>query len=469
MVGTMRGRHEYSVTSRSKNRGQRNLVTAVKQAGEIAASQAQGPAEVADGNASMQPGSRNRKWQSGFISNSAGVLRERNFRRFYTGYVTSLFGTSMSSVALAFAVLDGGGNAADLGYVFAAGVVPQVLFMLGGGVIADRLGRRPVMLAADAVRFTVQATLAAALLAGSPPIWLFVVLEALLGTGEAFFTPALGALTPDIAPPRRLSDANALLGLAQSVTRITGPAVAGILVAATMPGVVIALDAASYGASVLALSLLRLPARKAPLRSPLRDLADGWSKFRSLTWLWVTTVQYALFNLFTWAPYLLLGPVLSKDYLGGARAWGLILTAQAAGAILAGTLLVGRRPRRPVVAAVIGAFGYPMPCLLLALHAPVWGVAAGALAAGVGSAVSNTFWTTALQQQVPPEMLARAMAFSLTGSFALGSAAFTVIGPIAAVAGAGTVLGVAAAWGILSPAVVLAVPAVWSVAWRPGG
>jgi len=442
-------------------------MTAVKQAGDAVAGQVTESAVPADDDTRRQPGSRVLKWRSGFISNSAGVLRERNFRRFYAGYVTSLFGTSMSSVALAFAVLDGGGNAADLGYVFAAGVVPQVLFMLGGGVIADRLGRRPVMLAADAVRFTSAATLAAALLAGSPPIWLFVVLEALLGTGEAFFSPALGALTPDIAPPRRLSDANALLGLAQSVTRITGPAAAGILVAATMPGVVIALDAASYGASVLALSLLRLPARKVPLCSPLRDLADGWSQFRSLTWLWVTTVQYALFNLFTWAPYLLLGPVLSKDYLGGARAWGLILTAQAAGAILAGALLVGRRPRRPVVASVIGAFGYPMPCLLLALHAPLAGVAAGALAAGVSSAVSNTFWTTALQQQVPPEMLARATAFSLTGSFALGSAAFTVIGPIAAVVGAGTVLGVAAAWGILSPAVVLALPAVRSVAWRP--
>ena len=395
------------------------------------------------------------------------MLRERNFRRFYWGYTTSLLGTSMSSVALAFAVLDGGGTATDLGYVFAAGVVPQVVFMLGGGVIADRLGRRPVMLTADAVRFGVQATLAAALFAGPPPIWLFVVLEALLGTGEAFFTPALGALTPDIAAAGQLSDANALLGLAQSATKITGPALAGVLVAVTMPGVVIALDAASYAASVLALSLLRLPARKAPRHSPLRDLADGWSQFRSLTWLWVTTLQFTLFNLITWAPYLLLGPVLSKDYLGGARAWGLILTAQAAGAILAGTLVVGRRPRRPVVASVIGAVGDPMPCLLLALHAPAYGVAAGALAAGVGSAVSSTFWTTALQQQVPPEMLARATAFSLTGSFALGSAAFTVIGPIAAVVGAGTVLGVAAAWGILSPAVVLAVPAVRSVTWRP--
>jgi hypothetical protein len=391
------------------------------------------------------------------------VLREPNFRRFYAGYVTSLFGTSMSTVALAFAVLDGGGSAADLGYVFAAGVVPQVAFMLGGGVIADRLGRRPVMLAADLVRFAVQVTLAVALLTSTPPIWLFVLLEGLLGTGEAFFTPSLTALTPDIAPPARLSDANALLGVAQSAARVTGPAAAGILVAVTMPGVVIALDAASYGASVLALSLLRLPAAAPRRGSPLRDLADGWAQFRSRTWLWVTTLQFALFNLFTWAPFLLLGPVLAKDYLGGARAWGTIAAAIAAGSIVAGALLVGRRPRRPLVAGVIGTFGYPVPCLLLALHAPAYGVAAGALAAGAGSAVFTTFSTTVLQQQVPPEMLARVTAFMLTGAFALGSAGFAVIGPVAAVAGAGRLLGVAAAWGILSPAVVLAVPAVRSV------
>ena len=263
----------------------------------------------------------------------------------------------MSTVALTFAILDGGGSAAGLGYVFAAGVVPQVAFMLGGGVIADRIGRRPVMLAADAVRFAAAAALAAALFTGMPRIWLFALLEGLLGTGEAFFTPALTALTPDIAPPGQASDANALLGLAQSVARVSGPAIAGVLVAVTMPGVVIALDAASYGASVLALSLLVLPAASAPRHSPLRDLADGWRQFRSHAWLWITTVQFALFNLFTWAPFLLLGPVLAMDYLGGARAWGTITAAFAAGSVLAGALLVGRRPRRPLVIGVIGTSG----------------------------------------------------------------------------------------------------------------
>ncbi|MEP7024597.1 MAG: MFS transporter [Actinomycetota bacterium] len=394
---------------------------------------------------------------------SAVVLRERNFRRFYAGYATSLFGSAMSAVALAFAVLGSGGNAADLGFVFAAGVVPQVILMVGGGVVADRIGRRPVMLSADLLRFTAQATLAAALLTGRPPIWMFVLLEGLLGTGEAFFTPALSGLVPDIAPAGHTADANALVSLARSTARISGPALAGILVAVTSPGVVLACDAATYGVSVVALSLLRLPRVAAAVTSPLRDLLDGWTEFRGRTWLWVTTAQFTLFNLFTWAPYLLLGPVLARDYLGGARAWGLVVTAGAAGAIGASAALVGRRPRRPILGSVVATFGYPAPCLLLALHAPLAGVAAGAVAAGVAGATADTLWMTALQQEVPAGMRARVVAFSLTGSFALGSAGFAVIGPVATVVGPGRLLGFAAAWGLLSPAAVLALPAIRSV------
>jgi MFS family permease len=414
--------------------------------------------------AAVKPAAR----RSRIIAGRAALLRVSNFRWFYLGYSTSLLGSSMSAVALTFAVLGDGGTPADLGYVFAAGVVPQVVFMLGGGVIADRLGRRPVMLGADALRLAAQASLAISLFTGRPAIWLFTLLNGLLGTGEAFFTPALTALTADIAPRERLADANALLGIAQSSAEVIGPSLAGVLVAATSPAVVIAIDAGTYGASVLALSLLAGagPARPAPRRSPLCDLADGWSQFRSQTWLWVTTVQFALFNLFTWAPYLLLGPVLANEYLGGARAWGAIMTASAAGAILAGAALLGRRPRRLLTVAVLGTFGYPVPCLLLALHTPGYAVAAGAAVAGAGSTVFGTYFSTTMQQRVAPEALARATAFSLTGAFALGSAAFAVIGPVAAVTGAARLLGFAAAWSAVSSTVVLALPAIRSVTWR---
>ena len=371
----------------------------------------------------------------------------------------------MSSIALTFAVLGSGGTAADLGYVFAANVFPQVLVMLGGGVLADRVGRRPVMLITDTARLAVQGTLAAALFAGRPPIWVFVVLGILLSVGEGIFNPALGGLRAEIAPHDKLADANALVSVAESATSVAGPAVAGILVALTNPAAVVALDAASFGVSVVTLALIRVAPARPARQSPWRDLADGWSVFRSQTWLLLTTVQFALFNLLTWAPYLLLGPILARRYLGGAGAWGVIAACLAGGSVLAGLALVGRRPKRPLVVAVVGTFGFALPCLALALRAPLPVVAAAALAAGCGSAIFGTYWTTVMQQRVAPELLARTTAFGLTGSYALGSVGYAVIGLVASVVGPARLLAFAAAYAVLSSTVVLAMPAIRSIRW----
>lgn len=410
--------------------------------------------------AARQPGRRR------FAATRLGPFAERNFRVFYAGYATSLLGSAMSALALTFAVLDSGGSAADLGFVFAARVVPQVLVMLGGGVLADRVGRRLVMLVTDSARLAVQGSLAAALFVGRPPIWLFVVLAALLATGEGFFGPALGGLRAEIAPPDTLPDANALLSVAQSGTAVLGPALAGVLIAVTSPAVVITVDAASFGVSVLSLTVLQIQPAASPAQSPWRDLADGWQVFRGQTWLWLTTLQFALFNLFAWAPYLLLGPILASQYLGGARAWGIVTAAYAGGSVLAGLALVGRRPQRLLIVATLGTFGYALPCAALALHGPLYLVATAAFGGGCGSAIFGTYWTTAMQQQVPAEMLSRTTAFSLTGGYLLGSIGFAVIGPVAAIVGPGRMLAVAAAYATASSAVVVAMPAIRSVRWR---
>jgi hypothetical protein len=417
------------------------------------------------------------------------VLRHRGFRRFYIGQVTSLLGTWMSGVAVTFAVLGSGISADGLGVVMAAEILPQVVFVLGGGVLADRIGRRPVMLGADALCCAAQAALAVALLAGRPPIWLFAILAALVGTGQAFFSPALAGLMTEVAPRAELGDANALYGLAQSATRIIGPSLAGLIVALAGPAVVIAVDAASYAVSVAALALLRppqpaappppappppaptapAPTAPAPHRSLRREAGEGWAEFRSRTWLWVTTLQFALFNLITWGPYLLLGPVLARAYLGGARAWGLIMAAGGAGAVLGGLAALGRRPRRPLVVAILATLGYPAPCLLLALHATAGAVAAGAFASGVASALFNTYWTTTLQQQVPADRVSRASSFSTFGGFGVGMFGLVIAGPAAALAGPGRVLGAGAAWAVLSSLVVLSLPCIRAITWSGGG
>ena len=398
------------------------------------------------------------------------VLAERNFRTFYLGYVTSLLGTSMSGVAIAWAVLQSTRSATDLGTVMAANVVPQVLFMTFAGAIADRFGRRRVMLGADMLRCCAQAALAGAVLAGHPPLWLFLLLAWLRGTGDAFFTPALSALTVEIAPGNQLGNANSLFGLASSVTSIAGPSLSGVLVAFAGPALVIALDAGSYAISVVALGALRLPpVPRRDLhgaRALLSDVAEGWADFRSRTWLWVTSLQWAFFNLITWAPWMVLGPVQGRAYLGGAAVWGAIMAAQGAGAITGGLLCLGRRPRRPMVLAMLAMFGYAAPDIPMALHAGALWVAPAAFACGACSALSSAMFSTTEQQQIPADRLARVSALSMFSSYGIGVIGYGIDGPLASAIGAPAVFAAGACYGILSSAIVLSLPSVRAIRWR---
>jgi MFS family permease len=390
----------------------------------------------------------------------------RDFRRFYLGYSASLLGTAMSSVAIAFAVLGAGGTPSGLGVVFAANIVAMIAFTLGGGAIADRLGRRPVMLAADVARCAAQGTLAASLCLGHPRLWVFVAAALAVGAGNAFFQPALAGLPAQLAPRGRLGDANALLAAAQPAAQVAGPALAGLLIAATSPATVVAADAASYAVSAVALAMVRFPRTgRLPSRSLLADLADGWAEFSSRAWLWIGTVQFALFNLLTWGPYLVLGPVLARDYLGGSSAWGAVLACYGCGAVLGGLLALGRRPGRPLVVATLATLGFPLPPLALALQLPAAAVAGGALLAGLGSALGGALWATVTQQQVPADALSRVAAFNMVGAFAFGPVAFAAAGPVAAALGARAVLGFGAAWAAFGTLVVLTVPAVRRVTW----
>jgi MFS family permease len=395
-------------------------------------------------------GSR-RQWRRGRL----GPLAGRNFRRFYVGYTTSLLGTAMSAVAIAFAVLDSGGTATSLGVVFTANIVPMIVFMLGGGVLADRLGRRPVMLTADVARFAAQSTLAVALFAGRPHVWLFVAVAFVVGTGNAFFQPALSGLVVQLAPRDQLGNANALFGMASPAASVAGPALAGILIAVGRPALPIAADAGSYAVSAVALALLRFPdAARPPARSLLQDLADGWAEFSSRAWLWLQTVQFTLFNLLTWGPYLVLGPVLARAYLGGARAWGAVLACYGGGAIIGGLLALGRRPRRPLLVATVATLGFPLPPLTLALRLPLAAVAGGALLAGV------------TQQRLPAGVLSRVGSFNMVGAYAFGPLAFIAAGPVAAAVGARAVLGFGAAWAVFGTLAVLAAPSIRTLTWQ---
>ncbi|KJY24160.1 MFS transporter, partial [Streptomyces sp. NRRL S-495] len=383
------------------------------------------------------------------------VLGERDFRWFFVGYATSLVGSSMAPVAVAFAVLGDGGGGTELGWVMAARILPIVLVMLFGGVVADRLGSRRVMLAADVLRCAVQGAFAVLLLTGHARLWAMVALVAVWGLGEGVFLPSLGALVPTLVRrEEQLPDANTLLGLARSVSTVAGPALAGVITAGYGPGAVLVIDAVTYGVGALALARLSVapPGAKAGTEagagdredSMLADLRNGWSAFRSRRWLWVTTVQMGLFNLLVWAPFLVLGPLTAQRELGGARAWGLVMGVYGVGAVLGGLLMLGRRPGRPLAVATVATLGWALPSASLAAGLPLGWTVAAALVAGSGSAVCGSLYESTLQRWVPAEVLARVTAFGGLGAFVLGPLGLAAAGPGGGGGRAGLRRGVAA-------------------------
>jgi len=402
-------------------------------------------------------------------SSRLDALRRPDFRRFFIGFTTSELGTAMSATATTFAILDSGKSAADLGYVMAAGIVPIVLCLLGGGVFADRIGSRRVMLGADCVRCLAQTALAVALFTTRPPLWVIIVLVMVRSAGEGFFTPALSALTPQLLGRGNTTDANALMKMAGSSADVAGPALSGILVAFLGPAAVVALDAASYLVSIFTLWSIRV-ANPAPAlrdrRSVFADLREGWIEFRSRAWIWVTTLQFGLFNLLVWAPFLVLGPVIAHQRYGGAKAWGLTMACYGAGSILGGIAMLGRRPRRPMVVATIATFGYACPSIALGLSAPVVGTAIAVFIAGIGSTVCNTLYSATSQQLLPPTVLARVNSYSTLGSFVLGPLGLAAAGPVALAIGIPRVLLFGAMWQVCASAVILCLPTI-RIEWGP--
>jgi Transmembrane secretion effector len=398
---------------------------------------------------------------TGGVTRRLGVLGEHNFRLFFTAYATSIVGSAMVPVALTFAVLNEGHPIAAVSYVLAAEMIPLVLLLMLGGVIADRVPRHVAMLGADLVRFTSEGVLAVLLLTGSPPLWAIIVLSGVLGAGQAFFNPAMTGLMPDIVATRDLQQANALRSVATSSGRILGPAVAGIIVAAGGAGWAIAIDSVTYAVSAGCLLCLDIPPR--PLRertSMVAELADGWHAFRSRTWLWTIVVQFATFNALSFAPFMILGAVVARDRLGGAAPWGAILACLGAGSILGGLVCTRLHPRRPLVIASLSAAAFALPVALIALPAPTPLIAVGAGIAGLGLSVFGSLWETTLQQRVPGEVLSRVSAYDWFGSAAFVPLGYILAAPLATALGVRTALFFAAAWAATSSAAVLATPSV---------
>jgi MFS family permease len=395
-----------------------------------------------------------------------GALQERDFRLLFTATTITTVGDRFAGIALAFAVLDIS-SATALGIVFAVRQGMEALVAVGGGVLSDRLPRNLVLVGAALVQGTAQAATAACVLADVGGVPAIAALQAVYGLGVGLVLPAEVGLVPQTVSAERLQQANALQGLTRNMVGVLGPAVGGAVVVAGSPGIALAVDAVSFFVCADILRRIRVPARDAAdAPGYLAELREGWQEFTSRTWLWASVALFGVGNLM-FAGWIVLGPAIAKERLGGAGPWAMILTAGGVGAVLGSVVAMRVRPRRPLVACVLAATLISLQTLALALEAPTWLIAVASFMGGVGIAVHLTLWFTVFQQQVPERAQSRVASYDALGSFVLIPIGTALVGPVSDAIGVTETLWIALLVMWASWAAILALPSVWAIR-RPG-
>ncbi len=389
-------------------------------------------------------------------------LREPRFRLLYFAQAASVVGDNVSPIAIAFAVLGLTGSATDLGLVLAARSLPMLLLVVPAGALADRYGRSRVVIASDIVSLASQGGLAALFLAGQAHLWQVILLQVIYGSAAALFLPASSGLVPETVSAERLQQANALRYLTIGAATVVGPALGGVLVETAGSGSALAIDAATFAISASLLSRLgSLGVTRAEARSSfLSELAAGWREVRARAWVWVSILDFAAFQLFTYGCFQVLGPLVASRSLGGASSWGTVVAAYGLGAVLGSAIALRVQPKRPLAAAFLASLAFSPALALLGFPAPLPPLALGWAVAGIGIGLGNVLWETTLQERIPPELRSRVSAYDWLGSLAVRPLGFLVAGPLAAALGVDVTLWLAAGGLAAATALTLSVPSV---------
>lgn len=394
-------------------------------------------------------------------------LASRDFRWLVSGIAVSGLGSAMTPVALAFAVLHLGGSATQLGIVVAAFSLAEVVTMLYGGVLGDRLPRQLLMQGSAAATCVSQAICATVLITDRGSILFLTLIGVLNGCLGAIAQPASNAMTRFTVTEAQLPRAVILRSLAQQSSYAVGFALAGIVVATSGPGWAIAVDAVTYGLAAGCFALIRTEAPTTAGGAPvLAELAEGAREVLRHTWLWLLIGQALLYHLCFGGAQGVLGPIVVGE-TWSEEAWGWAMAALMAGFVVGGLIALRWRPTHLLLWGVVLLSLTAAFPLAMALADQLWLVLAGALAHGIGLQLFSVSWDLAIQENVDPDKLSRVYAFDMVGSFVCRPLGLALTGPVAAVVGTERWLVVVAAIMAVSSLAALASPSVRGLTRRP--
>lgn len=381
------------------------------------------------------------------------ALRSKSFALLWTGQTISALGDGAFLTAMAWQVLILTGSATAMGVILFAEMLPKILFLLVGGVIADRLPRRQVLLWSDAGRGIIVGLIALLGLLHLLVFWHLLVLAILFGIIGSFFSPAYQAIPPQLVPTENLTSANALTGLSQQMGFFVGPMIGASLVALVSTAGAFAFDGITFIISAICLLSLRLPSASSasparevledkaeaetptnPVQALFKDIGEGINYVKSVPWLWVSILVASVGNVgFAGTINVALPKLVSNVYHSGAWLLGVILVAGAGGSIVA-TLIVGyiQKLRHRGMIAYLALFLSSIAVMILGVPLPGAGQPIIASAANVlvefGIGIFGIIFLTLLQELIPEDKLGRVSSIEMAGSFLLLPIGYVLVG-----------------------------------------
>jgi MFS family permease len=388
-------------------------------------------------------------------------LWNRNLSLFFVARAAARLGDTMLPVGLAAGLIEHGYGAGAVGAAMASFSACFAGFVIFGGVIADRLNTRAVMVCADLIRLATQSLMAAMFFTDRVVLWQVCAIGAVNGLCAALFQPGVASTLARIAAD--VQGANGIVRTAESVMTIAGPAFAGVLIGITTAGGVFACDALTYLISALCLLGLRATGAAGDQHGVVgrfrENLIEGWREFWARDWLWSVIVIWMVLMLTAFAPTT---PLMATAIITthGDRTYGLVNALGGLGMAAGGLLAMRIRPRFPLRAGVIAMFAYFAQSVSVGLRLPVPVIAVGFACTGAALAFWGVMWATTVQTQVPTGILNRIHAYEVAGSLAMMPVGQALAGPVAQLVGLHSVLLINGAISVVGCVVLIAVPAI---------
>jgi MFS family permease len=391
------------------------------------------------------------------------VLREeRQFRLLFLGQALSIVGDRVTMIVLPFAVLSIGGSIGDVGLVAASATLPFMLLGLIGGVLADRVDRKRILIASDVVRLLVQLTAGLLLVTGHAQVWHLAALTAVFGAADSFFMPAFTGMVPlTVAEAHHLQPATALRSLTYSTGSLIGPAIGAALVATVGEGGALLADAGTFAVSVACLIGLRPRVVERGEPEPFAaGLRGGWREVRSRSWVWTFLLAMIVYHMVVLPSIFVLGPVLMRDEYDGATSWAIVTFAFGLGSIVADVLLIRWHPKYALRTSAAALVLASCQAVIIGSGAAIVVIACVEFFAAIGVSAFFTLWETSLQEHIPEDKLSRVSSYDFATSAGTMPIGLLIAPPVAEAIGIHLTLTLMSVCGIAAAIACLSVRAV---------